>query len=213
MKIKGLLFDLDGVLVNTEHNHFLAWKRTADSLGIPFGEKENEELKGVSRVDSLIKILEFGGKSIDQETFNELLQSKNAFYLESIKELSENNLLPGVLDLLKEATALGIKLGVGSSSKNAKYILSRLNITDYFDCIVDGNDVLNPKPHPEVFLKGAQHFELSPAECIVFEDAASGIQAAKEGGFLAIAVGNKTIAQKADYYFDELTQFRLEDYA
>jgi beta-phosphoglucomutase len=115
--------------------------------------------------------------------------------------------------LLKEATASGIKLGVGSSSKNAKYILSRLNITDYFDCIVDGNDVLKPKPHPEVFLKGAQHFELSPAECIVFEDAASGIQAAKDGGFLAIAVGNKAIAQKADYYFDDLTQFRLEDYA
>lgn len=213
MKIKGLIFDLDGVLVNTEHNHFVAWKRTADSLGIPFSEAENESLKGVSRVDSLIKILALGGMHLEPEKFNELLLNKNAFYLESIKDLSEANLLPGVIELLEKASQMGIKLGVGSSSKNAKYILARLKITDYFDCIIDGNDVRYPKPHPEVFLNGSKQLDLDPAECIVFEDAASGIAAAKEGGFYAIAVGNKLIAEQADQYYDDLTQFRLEDYA
>lgn len=213
MKTKALIFDLDGVLVSTEHNHFIAWKRTADSLEIPFGEAENEALKGISRVDSLKKILAFGEMTIAQEKFDELLENKNAFYLESIKDLGQKDLLPGVLDLLNTAKRAGVKLAVGSSSKNARYILSRLGITDFFACIVDGNDVTFPKPHPEVFLKGAEHMLLSPSECIVFEDAASGIQAAKDGGFRVIAVGNPSVADSADEYLTDLTQFRLEQYA
>ena len=213
MKIKGLLFDLDGVIVTTEHNHFVAWKRTADELGVPFTERENELLKGISRIDSLKMILKMGNVFISEFEFDALLKSKNDFYLESIQELNQSDLLPGVMDLLVKAKAQGIKLGVGSSSKNANFILGLLSIADFFDVVVDGNGVSDPKPHPEVFLNGAKALKLSPEECIVFEDAASGIQAAKAGGFLDIGVGNPEIIEIATKYYNNLTEFRLEDYA
>lgn len=212
-RIKGLIFDLDGVLVTTEHNHFIAWKNTAEILGIPFNEEDNEQLKGISRVDSLKKILELGNKSISDETFNELLTKKNEYYLNSIADINQSNLLPGVLSVLKNAQLHGIKCGVGSSSKNARFILSKLQIDSYFSVIVDGNDVSFPKPHPEVFLKGAQQMGLEPFECIVFEDAKSGVQAAKEGGFTAIGVGNPTLIDFVDSYLLNLNEFSLEEYA
>jgi beta-phosphoglucomutase len=211
--MKAFLFDLDGVLVSTEHNHFLAWQRCANSLGIDFTEKENELLKGVSRVDSLKKILELGGKTISDTEFEALLKSKNDFYLESIQDLNQSNLLPGVLNLLQQAKEKGIHLGVGSSSKNANFILDKLSISSYFEVVVDGNGVTDPKPHPEVFLNGAKALGLDPAECMVFEDAASGIAAAKAGGFTAVGVGNPHIADKADIYLNDLTEFRVEQYA
>jgi beta-phosphoglucomutase len=211
--VKALIFDLDGVIVTTEHNHFIAWKRTAESLGIPFEEEHNELLKGVSRVDSLKKILELGAKTISTEEFDALLISKNEFYVDSIQDLNQTDLLPGVLSLLQEATSKGIKLGIGSSSKNANFILKLLKIDHFFDVVIDGNGVDHPKPHPEVFLNGAKALGLAPAECIVFEDAASGITAAKAGGFIAIAVGNPNIAEMADTYFNDLTEFSLEAYA
>lgn len=211
--MKAFLFDLDGVLVSTEHNHFLAWQRCAHSLGIDFTEKENELLKGVSRVDSLKKILELGGKTIPAAEFEALLKSKNDFYLESIQELNQSNLLPGVLNLLNEAKANGILLGVGSSSKNANFILDKLSISSYFEVVIDGNGVTDPKPHPEVFLNGAKALGLTPDVCFVFEDAASGIAAAKAGGFTAVGVGNPHIADQADIYLNDLTEFRLEQYA
>jgi beta-phosphoglucomutase len=212
-KLKALIFDLDGVIVTTEHNHFIAWKRTANSLGIDFEEEHNELLKGVSRVDSLKKILELGAKTISTEEFNELLISKNDFYVDSIQDLNQTDLLPGVLSLLQEAKSKGIKLGIGSSSKNANFILKLLKIDHFFDVVIDGNGVNHPKPHPEVFLNGAKALSLAPAECIVFEDAASGITAAKAGGFITIAVGNPNIAEMADTYFNDLTEFSLEAYA
>jgi beta-phosphoglucomutase len=212
-RIKGLIFDLDGVLVTTEHNHFIAWKNTAEMLGISFSEEDNEQLKGISRVDSLKKILELGNKSISEETFNELLTKKNEYYLNSIADINQSNLLPGVLNVLKTAQLHGLKCAVGSSSKNARFILSKLQIDSYFSVIVDGNDVLNPKPHPEVFLKGAQQMGLEPFECIVFEDAKSGVQAAKEGGFTAIGVGNPTLIDFVDSYLLNLNDFSLEEYA
>lgn len=211
--MKGFLFDLDGVLVSTEHNHFLAWQRCAHSLGIEFTEKENELLKGVSRVDSLKKILELGAKTISNEEFEALLKSKNDFYLESIKELNQSNLLPGVFNLLNRARELGILLGVGSSSKNANFILDKLRISSYFKVVIDGNGVTDPKPHPEVFLNGAKALGLAPEACLVFEDAASGIAAAKAGGFTAVGVGNPHIADQADIYLNDLTEFRVEQYA
>ena len=212
-KLKALIFDLDGVIVTTEHNHFIAWKRTAESLGIPFEEEHNELLKGVSRVDSLKKILELGAKTISTEEFDALLISKNDFYVDSIQDLNQTDLLPGVLSLLQEAKSKGIKLGIGSSSKNANFILKLLKIDHFFDVVIDGNGVDHPKPHPEVFLNGAKALNLAPAECIVFEDAASGITAAKAGGFITIAVGNPNIAEMADTYFNDLTEFSLEAYA
>ena len=211
--VKALIFDLDGVIVTTEHNHFIAWKRTANSLGIDFEEEHNELLKGVSRVDSLKKILELGAKTISTEEFNELLISKNDFYVDSIQDLNQTDLLPGVLSLLQEAKSKGIKLGIGSSSKNANFILKLLKIDHFFDVVIDGNGVEHPKPHPEVFLNGAKALNLAPTECIVFEDAASGITAAKAGGFITIAVGNPNIAEMADTYFNDLTEFSLEAYA
>ena len=213
MKIKGLIFDLDGVLVTTEHNHFIAWKNTAEILGIPFNEEDNEQLKGISRVDSLKKILELGNKTISNETFNELLTKKNEYYLNSIADINQSNLLPGVLSVLKNAQLHGLKCAVGSSSKNARFILSKLQIDSYFSVIVDGNDVSFPKPHPEVFLKGAQQMGLEPFECIVFEDAKSGVQAAKEGGFTVIGVGNPTLIDFVDSYLLNLNDFSLEEYA
>jgi beta-phosphoglucomutase len=213
MKIKALIFDLDGVLVSTEHNHFIAWQKTALKLDIKFNVAHNELLKGVSRVDSLKKILEIGKKDISAEYFNQLLQEKNDFYLESIQNLTQDHLLRGVLNLLDKAKNEGLKLAVGSSSKNAKHILKLTGIFDLFDVIVDGNDVEFPKPHPEVFLTGAQMMNCQPEACIVFEDALSGIKAAKEGRFIAIGVGNPTLKNETHYYLDDLTQFRLEDYA
>jgi beta-phosphoglucomutase len=211
--IKGLIFDLDGVIVTTEHNHFIAWQRTANSLGIDFEEEHNELLKGVSRADSLKKILELGSKTISTDEFEALLKSKNDFYVDSIQELNQTDLLPGVIDLLTEAKEKGIKLAIGSSSKNANFILTLLTIDHLFDVVIDGNGVEFPKPHPEVFLNGAKALGLSPSECIVFEDAASGITAAKAGGFHAFAVGNPNIADMADTYFNDLTEFSLETYA
>jgi beta-phosphoglucomutase len=211
--MKAFLFDLDGVLVSTEHNHFLAWQRCAHSLDIAFSEKENELLKGVSRADSLKKILELGAKTISAVEFEALLKSKNDFYLDSIQDLNQENLLPGVLNLLKLAKEKGIRLGVGSSSKNANFILDKLHIRHYFEVVIDGNGVKDPKPHPEVFLNGASALGLDPSVCMVFEDAASGIAAAKAGGFTAVGVGNPHIADIADIYLNDLTEFRVEQYA
>jgi beta-phosphoglucomutase len=212
-KVKGLLFDLDGVLVTTERNHFEAWKSIADELSIPFDEYSNEQLKGVSRVDSLKKILAMGSIELTNSEFNRLLTQKNERYLLSISDLNDENILPGVKPLLQNAKKHSVKLGVGSSSKNARFILEKLNLIHYFDVIVDGNDVQFPKPHPEVFLKGANTLRIEPQEIMVFEDAQSGVQAAKEGGFFTVGVGNKHLEESTDLYFETLETFRLEEYA
>jgi beta-phosphoglucomutase len=212
-RIKALLFDLDGVIVSTEKNHFKAWRETASKLGIPFSEHDNEALKGVNRVDSLKQILKLGNKTVSAEEFESLLVFKNDMYLDSITTLSKADLLPGVYSLLLQAKSMGVKIGLGSSSKNAPMILSRLGITDLFDAVIDGNGVKYPKPDPEVFLNGAKALALSPSDCLVFEDANSGVAAAKAGGFIAIGVGNPLLKGVADIYFNDLTEFRLEEYA
>ena len=211
--IKALLFDLDGVIVSTEKNHFIAWRETAKKLGISFSEEDNEALKGVNRVDSLKQILKLGNKTVSSEAFESLLVFKNNIYLDSISTLSEANLLPGVDALLRKAQSMGVKIGLGSSSKNAPMILERLGIKSFFDVIIDGNGVTRPKPHPEVFLNGAKALGFHPSECLVFEDALSGVTAAKEGGFLSIGVGNPLLQHVADVYLNNLTEFRLEAYA
>ena len=212
-RIKALLFDLDGVIVSTEKNHFEAWRETASKLGIHFSEHDNEALKGVNRVDSLMQILKLGNKTVSAEEFESLLVFKNDMYLDSITTLSADDLLPGVHALLLQAKSMGVKIGLGSSSKNAPMILTRLGITDLFDVIIDGNGVTHPKPDPEVFLNGAKALALAPSDCLVFEDASSGVAAAKAGGFIAIGVGNPMLKGVADVYFNELTEFRLEAYA
>ncbi len=208
-----MLFDLDGVIVSTEKNHFEAWRETASKLGIAFSEHDNEALKGVNRVDSLKQILELGNKTVSSEEFESLLVFKNDMYLDSITTLSKADLLPGVHALLVHAKSIGIKIGLGSSSKNAPMILTRLGITALFDVIIDGNGVTHPKPNPEVFLNGVKALALAPSDCLVFEDASSGVAAAKAGGFIAIGVGNPLLKGVADVYFNDLTEFRLEEYA
>ena len=211
--VKGLLFDLDGVLVNTENNHYISWKSIAEELNLPFDMHFNEHLKGLSRADSLQFILNSGSIELPQERFNSILTLKNSRYLDSIKNLNESNILPGVVGLLSKAKSLNIKLGVGSSSKNARFILERINLTHYFDVIVDGTDVLHPKPNPEVFLTGAKAMGLLPRDIIVFEDALSGVEAATKGGFKVFGVGNIELKKVLGDYLNDLTEFNLLDYA
>ncbi len=210
--IRGLIFDLDGVLVSTETNHFNAWKAIADEFNIPFTEKENEEMKGLSRTDSLKKLLTIGKQSLSQLKFNEILALKNEIYLKSIEKINQENLLPGVLEFIKEKAKKDYLLAVGSSSRNAHFILKRTKLFQYFKCIVDGNMVKKPKPDPEVFINASIGLDLSPNECLVFEDAQSGVDAAKKGGFNVIGVGNIKIKESCDFFIKNMGEFNLTSY-
>ena len=212
-KIKGLIFDLDGVLVSTERNHYLAWKRTAKEIGIYFNEIDNENLRGLSRKDSLSELLKIGNKSILPSAFNELLHLKNQYYLNSISNINNKDLLPGVNDFLKRTNNMGLSLAVGSSSKNAHFILEKTKIKHYFASIIDGNMVRKPKPDPEVFINASYGLNLTPANCLVFEDAKSGVQSAKSGLFKVVGVGNKNIQNECDYFVDNINEFDIEKYA
>jgi len=173
--IKGFLFDLDGVIVDTAKYHFLAWKRLADELGISFTEEDNERLKGVSRMRSLDIILELDNRELDSRIKEALASKKNAWYVDFITKMTPDEILPGALEFMQNAKEKGIKIALGSASKNAQTILDRLKISDYFDAIISGNEVSKAKPDPEVFLKGAEALGLKANECVVFEDAEAGI--------------------------------------
>ena len=209
--IKGFLFDLDGVIVDTAVFHFQAWRRLAQKLGGDFTEAQNEQLKGVSRVDSLAKILEWTNATVSKEEFQDLMELKNEWYLESVSQLSAKDGLPGAVDFLHQAKAQGIGIALGSASKNAPLILDKMNLLPLFDAIIDGNNVGNGKPHPEVFLKGAEALNLSPAECIVFEDSIAGVQAAKTGGMMCVGIGTPDVLGGADLYFNALGDARPEE--
>ena len=195
--MKAFIFDLDGVLVDTAKYHFLAWGRLAKELNIPFTEEDNERLKGVSRVKSLEIILGIGQKNIPQEQKDELLIKKNEWYLEYIHQLDASEILPGVADFLRDAKADGMLLAVGSASKNAPLILDKLNLTHFFEIIVDGNMVTEAKPDPQVFTKAADHMNVPYAECVVFEDAQAGIEAANTAGMYSVAIDHKDILKGA----------------
>jgi len=201
--IKGFLFDLDGVIVDTAVFHFQAWRRLAQKLGGDFTEEQNEQLKGVSRVDSLKKIIEWTGATVSDEEFQTLMVEKNEWYLELVQGLGPQDALPGALGFLQTAYDQGIKIALGSASKNAPMILEKLGITPLFTAIIDGNNVVNGKPHPEVFLKGAEALGLEPSECVVFEDSIAGVQAAKTGGMSSVGIGDAETLQ-ADIHFTAL---------
>ena len=201
--IKGFLFDLDGVIVDTAVFHFQAWRRLAQKLGGDFTEEQNEQLKGVSRVDSLKKIIEWTGATVSEEKFQRLMVEKNEWYLELVQGLGPQDALPGALNFLQTAYDQGIKIALGSASKNAPMILEKLGITPLFTAIIDGNNVVNGKPHPEVFLKGAVALGLKPSECVVFEDSIAGVQAAKTGGMSSVGIGDAETLQ-ADIHFSAL---------
>jgi beta-phosphoglucomutase len=187
MTIQGLLFDLDGVLTDTAEFHYRAWKRLAKELKVPFTRKDNEALRGISRRESLLLMLK--GRESSEDQIEEWMERKNRYYLEYIGQIGPENLLPGALALLEEIRTAGLSAGLASSSKNAAMVLSRLGILDLFQAISDGYSVENQKPAPDLFLHAAAGLGLPPARCAVFEDAAAGVQAALEGGFLAVGIG------------------------
>jgi beta-phosphoglucomutase len=210
--IKAFIFDLDGVIVDTAKYHYLAWKALANSLGFDFKEEDNERLKGVSRVRSLEILLEIGGKDFDEQTKEELATRKNNQYVGLISKMTSQEILPGVTHFLQSAKDAGIKIVLGSASKNAPLILERIELEDFFDAVIDGNKVSRAKPDPEVFLKGAEAVNVNRNECIVFEDALAGIEAAKNAEMIAIGVGDPKILFCADAVirgFDGLTVNKL----
>ncbi len=209
MKIKACLFDLDGVIVDTAKYHYIAWKEMAADLGFDFTEDENELLKGVSRMRSLDILLEIG-KIIKTEAEKlELADGKNRRYLEYVSKMTEAEILPGVTRFLDDLRSNGILIALGSASKNAPMILERIHLKEKFDVIVDGNSVSRAKPDPEVFLKGAALLGVHPRECLVFEDAQAGIDAARNGEMKVIAVGSSDQLTLADHY---IPGFKKLDY-
>ncbi|WP_191858749.1 beta-phosphoglucomutase [Hanstruepera ponticola] len=206
MNKKGFIFDLDGVIVDTAKYHFLAWQKLAKSIDVDFTEAENEQLKGVSRVKSLEKILEWGNKSISEDEFMKLMALKNNDYLSYINEMDENEILPDVSRVLNFLIDANQGISLGSASKNARTILKKVNLYNSFEAIVDGNDVIKGKPNPEVFLKAAKALNISPDDCIVFEDSVAGIQAANAANMISIGVGEKDVLNQANYVFKDFTE-------
>lgn len=205
MNKKAFIFDLDGVIVDTARYHFLAWQKLAQELGIEFTPEHNEGLKGVSRVRSLDIILELGGVDAVQEDKNKWLIQKNEDYLTYLVDIDENEILPGVLRVLKQLKESNQLIALGSASKNARPILEKTGILLYFDAIVDGNDVSNAKPDPEVFLQAARLLNASNENSIVFEDSVAGIQAANSAKMMSIGIGNAAILHEAQYNFEDFT--------
>lgn len=202
--IRGAIFDLDGVLVDTAVYHFAAWKKLARKLGFEFTESDNERLKGVSRMKSLEILLSVGNIVATDEQKEKWAKEKNERYIKLLDNLSENSLLDGAKEYLTKLHDEGVLIALGSASKNAPLILEKTGIAGMFDAIVDGNSVSKAKPDPEVFLKGAELLGLKPEDCTVFEDSQAGIEAARTGGFSVIAVDKYNVLKDADRYVNSL---------
>ncbi len=208
--MKACIFDLDGVLVDTAKYHFIAWQRLASNLHVEFTEQDNEQLKGLSRDASLDYILKKGKISASTSEKEVWKEQKNNWYLELVNTMQADEVLPNCKELLRDLKSNDIKVGLGSASKNASLILSRVDIKHYFDVIIDGTVTSKSKPDPEVFLLGAKALGLTPAECIVFEDAINGVKAAKTGGFKTIGIGEKEVLTEADLVFPDLSSLSFE---
>lgn len=203
---KAFIFDLDGVIVDTAKYHFLAWQKIAAQIGIEFTLEHNEHLKGVSRIRSLDLILDLAKTDADQERKNHWLEQKNNDYLSYIKNMGSEEILPGILQALEFLKAKNQPIALGSASKNARPILEKVGIINYFDAIVDGNDVINAKPDPEVFLQAAKKLDIQSNNAIVFEDSLAGIQAANYAGMISIGIGSATVLTEAQFIFPDFTQ-------
>jgi beta-phosphoglucomutase len=208
--LKACIFDLDGVIVDTAHFHFLAWKRLADELEIPFTEEDNEHLKGVSRIDSLHFLLKLGNKTISPEAFEDALYRKNSWFLDYIAQMTPADILGGISEFLALLQASSHRIALGSASKNARLILDRVGLTHYFEVLIDGNQIAKAKPAPDVFLKGAEGLGLSPTECLVFEDGIAGIEAAHNAGMKAIGIGKPDVLHMARYVVPNLEGMTIE---
>lgn len=211
--IKGFIFDLDGVLTDTAEYHYLAWKKLADRLGIQLDRKMNEQLKGISRMDSLDRILAIGNQ-MDRYTLEEkekLADEKNEDYKELILEVTPNDLLPRIANLLADLRAKDIRLALASASKNGPVIMERLGIADMFDTVVDPATLAKGKPDPEIFIKGAQQLKLKPIECVGVEDAQAGIKSINAAGIFSVGVGTKEMMKEADYAVTSTKELKLEE--
>ncbi len=207
---KAVVFDLDGVIVDTAKYHYLAWKRLAEELDIPFTVADNERLKGVSRMASLEILLSLGGKRAQAEEKKRLAERKNAWYVEMIDKLTREELLPGAERLLRQLRRDGVKIALGSASKNAARILERLEIGEYFDARIDGTRVGKAKPDPEVFLLAAKSVGVDPVDCLVFEDAPAGVEAAKRAGMHVVGIGSEENLPLADWILESLDEIQDE---
>ena len=190
MGFRGIIFDLDGVIVSTDEQHYLGWQALADRLGIPFSREVNSRFRGVSRMACMNILEELGGKHYTDSEKTAYADWKNEYYRELLAQMSPADLSQEVRSTLDALRARGLKLAVGSSSKNAKFILQRIGLSDYFDAVSDGTNISRSKPDPEVFLKAAEYLRLTPSDCLVVEDAVSGVEAAHAGGMKAATVGD-----------------------
>lgn len=197
MKYKGIIFDLDGVICSTDEQHYLAWKALADKLGVPFDRERNNLLRGVSRMACVDIILEKSTKTYSDEEKLQMAAKKNEMYRRLLAEISEKDLSDDVRNTLNTFRAAGLKLAIGSSSKNTPFILERIGLGNFFDAVSDGNNITHSKPHPEVFLKAAAMLGLDPADCLVVEDAHAGVEAAVAGGFDCAAMGDARDDERA----------------
>lgn len=207
--IKACIFDLDGVIVDTAKYHYQAWNRLAEELGFSITHEQNELLKGVSRMESLNVILGLGGKTLTEDEKILYCERKNSWYVEFINTMDESEILPGAVELLDELIKEGIKVGLGSASKNSVMLLTKLGIIDRFEVIIDGTKTTESKPHPQVFLMGAEALGVAPEDTIVFEDSVSGIEAAKRGNFMSVGIGSEDQLSNADIIFTGLDQINL----
>lgn len=210
MNKKAFIFDLDGVIVDTARYHYLAWQKIATELNIDFTLEHNELLKGVSRVRSLDIILELGKVEASQEDKNKWLIQKNEEYLSYLVDMDQSEILPGVIPVLKYLKERNQAIALGSASKNARPILEKTGIIHYFDVIVDGNDVTNAKPDPEVFLIAANLLGAKPEDAIVFEDSVAGVQAANIANMTSVGIGEASVLNEAQYIFKDFTEINAD---
>ena len=209
--VRGVIFDLDGVIVSTDDCHYLAWQRMADEEGIGFDRNINERLRGVSRMDSLNIILEKATRAYSEAEKEAMAARKNAYYVALIGKLTPQDILPGAMDVLAALRGIGIRVAIGSSSRNTPVILKQIGLESYFDAVADGNHITRSKPDPEVFLLAASLLSLAPADCLVVEDADAGVEAALAGGMKALGVGSAAENPRATYRAQSLAQLNLAD--
>ena len=211
-KIEALIFDLDGVIVDTAVYHYKAWKRLADELNIPFTEEDNEQLKGVSRVKSFDILLSLGNLNMPEQEKVKYRDKKNQWFVEYISGMQPADVLPGVTGFIHDLKTKGFKIVLGSASKNAVTVLENVDLIQVFDAIVDGTQVSAAKPDPQVFLKGAEAVSVVPGNCVVFEDAQAGVEAALNGGMFCIGVGDPAILHKAHWVIPSIGSIGIKEF-
>lgn len=209
--IEACIFDLDGVVVDTAKYHFIAWRALAEELGFEFTLEDNERLKGVSRMQSLDILLEIGGFRFSEPEKLAMAEKKNTLYVSYIEKMTPEETLPGVENFLRELRTAGIRIALGSASKNAPMILERIQLSGMFDAIVDGNSISEAKPNPEVFLKGAEALGVDPQNCVVFEDAIAGIEAARNANMYCVGIGQPETLRMADLVIPGFQKFTVQD--